>query len=132
MAALLWAAPYSLIGLLLAPFFAQRRRRYGILLCEGAAWPRKLGWRYRAITLGHVVLSVDRLDAGTIGHELAHVRQYEHWGPLMWPAYLAASLWALLSRGHAYRDNYFEARARADGPKLALAIAGPTDDSQET
>jgi hypothetical protein len=110
---LLWAAPGSLVGLVLAPFFRRRFIRRGVLLCEGATWPRKLGWRYRAITLGHVVLAVDELDDHTFRHELVHVRQYEHWGPLYMPAYVLASVIALVRGGHLYRDNRFEAAARA-------------------
>ncbi|MFN2526697.1 MAG: signal peptide prediction [Actinomycetota bacterium] len=121
--AILWAAPYSLFGLLLAPFFSSHRSRHGVLLCEGAAWPRRLGWRYRAITFGHVVLAIDRLDPATLAHELIHVRQYEMWGPLMVPAYLLASAWALVRGRAPYTDNAFEVVARRDGPPLALALA---------
>jgi hypothetical protein len=103
-----------LLGLLLSPFFARRRVARGVLLCEGAAWPRKLGWRYRAIAFGHVVLSVDELDPETFDHEIEHVRQYERWGVLLWPAYVAASLWARLRGGNAYWDNHFEREARRE------------------
>jgi hypothetical protein len=113
---LVWAGPYSLLGLLLAPFFRKRSRRRGVLLCEGAAWPRRLGWRYRAITFGHVVLSVDELDERTFEHEMAHVRQYERWGPAYLPAYGLSSLKALVSGRHYYRDNGFELSARAVEP----------------
>ena len=109
----LWAGPWSLLGLALAPSFDRRVVCRGILLCEGAAWPRRLGWRYRAITFGHVVLAVDELDRSTLDHELAHVRQYEIWGPLFIPLYLLASLGARLRGGHPYRDNRFEVAARA-------------------
>lgn len=108
-----WAAPASLAGLLLSPLFRARYVRRGVVLCEGASWPGKLGWRYRAITFGHVVLSVDELDDVTFEHELAHVRQYERWGLAFWPAYLLSSLWAKLRGGDAYRDNAFERDARA-------------------
>jgi hypothetical protein len=113
---MIWAAPGSLIGLLLAPFFKRRRVVRGVLLCEGASWPRRLGWRYRAITFGHVVLSVDRLDEATLRHELVHVSQYERWGPFFLPAYLGASLWCLVRGRHHYRDNPFERNARGSGP----------------
>jgi hypothetical protein len=112
MLARLWALPGSLVGILLAPFFDRRSVTRGVLLCEGARWPRKLGWRYRAITFGHVVLSVDELDEGTLQHELVHVHQYERWGVFFFPAYLWSSLKARLRGGHAYRDNGFEAEAR--------------------
>ena len=109
----MWAAPASLAGLLLTPFFASRRRVDGVLLAEGAAWPARLGWPFRAITLGHVVLAIDRLDEQTLRHELAHVRQYERLGLLMWPAYVLASLWAWRSGRRPYHDNRFERAARA-------------------
>jgi hypothetical protein len=109
---LVWAAPASLIGLLLAPFFRSRRLHQGILFCEGALWPRRLGWRYRAITFGHVVLCVDDLDDRTLVHEMAHVGQYERWGLFYFPAYGLASLRALVRGGHYYRDNSFEVAAQ--------------------
>ena len=109
----LWALPWSLVGTVLAPFFSRRYVVRGVLLAEGARWPRRLGWRYRAITLGHVVLSVDDLDLDTLGHELVHVRQYERWGPLFVPAYALASLRMMLRGKHHYRDNPFEVAARA-------------------
>ena len=107
-----WAAPGSVVGLLLSPLFRRRRIRHGVLLCEGADWPGRLGWPYRAITFGHVVLSVDTLDDPTLRHELVHVRQFERWGPLFIPLYLAASAWALARGKHHYRDNRFELQAK--------------------
>ena len=108
-----WAAPWSLAGLCLGAGFSYRRRTRGILLCWGAGWPAKLGWRYRAITLGHVVLAVGEPDERLLRHELVHVGQYERWGPLMGPAYVLAALGARLKGGHPYRDNRFEVAARA-------------------
>jgi hypothetical protein len=107
-----WAAPWSLVGLLLAPFFGRRRVTEGVVLCEGAGWPRRIGWRYRAITFGHVILCVDDADDALLVHELVHVRQYERWGPFFIPAYLIASVAARLRGGRAYGDNYFEIAAR--------------------
>jgi hypothetical protein len=111
---LLWASPISLLGLLLAPFFRTRRVVAGVLVCEGASWPRRLGWKYRAITFGHVVLCVDELDERTLRHEFAHVRQYEKWGLGFPPAYLTSCLVAIARGGHYYRDNAFERSARLD------------------
>ena len=110
----LWAAPWSLLGLALSLLFRRRSIVRGIVLAEGASWPRRLGWRYRAITFGHVVLSVDELDPRTLRHELVHVRQYERWGPFFIPAYLVATLRAKATGGHGYRDNRFEIAARRD------------------
>ena len=61
------------------------------------AGPRTLGRLAQgphALTLGHVVLGVSQaaLD-DTRAHERVHVAQYERWGPLFLPAYLAASGW---------------------------------------
>lgn len=110
---LLWASPVSLVGLLLAPFFRSRRVTNGVLLCEGASWPRRLGWRYSAITLGHVVLSLGDISDEMMRHELVHVRQYERWGVFLLPAYLIASVAAMSRGGHYYRDNRFEVAARS-------------------
>ena len=108
----LWAGPGSLLGLVLSPLFKRRGRRDGILVCEGASWPRRLGWRYRAITLGQVVLCVDTADDDLLAHERTHVRQWERWGPLFLLAYPVASLVALVTGRHPYRDNRFEVEAR--------------------
>lgn len=101
---------------MLAPFFARRRVVNGVLVCTGATWPARLGWRYRAITFGHVILCVDEPDEGLLEHELAHVHQYERWGPLFIPAYLVAALASVLKGGHAHTDNHFEVAARR-GPR---------------
>ena len=114
MIARLWAAPCSTVGLFLALFFRRRYVTRGVIVAEGAAWPRRLGWRYRAITLGHVILCVDELDQRTLEHELVHVRQYEMWGPLFFVAYPLASVAAVLSGRSGYRDNRFEVQARAE------------------
>ena len=115
--AYVWASPWSLVGLLLAPLFSRRRVESGVLVCEGASWPGRLGWRYTAITFGHVVLCVTATTESLMRHELAHVRQYERWGPLFLPAYLLGSLWAVLTGKHYYRDNPFEsALRRGDEP----------------
>ncbi len=107
-----WAAPWSVLGLLLSLSFSSRRRTHGILLCEGASWPRRFGWRYRAITFGHVILCIDRADDPLLAHELVHVRQYERWAPFFIPAYAVASMWAYARGRRAYSDNPFELAAR--------------------
>lgn len=83
------------------------------MVAEGATWPRRLGWRYRAITFGHIVLCVDEVDDRLLDHEMVHVTQYERWGPFFVPAYLVASLWANLRGGRGYADNRFEVAARS-------------------
>jgi hypothetical protein len=65
-----------------------------------------------ALALGHVVIARDRRSLEmTRAHERAHVRQCEAWGPLFVPAYLAASLWAVLRGRNFYFDNWFEVEA---------------------
>jgi hypothetical protein len=117
----LWALPTTCVGLLFVPaallsggvqvvdrvlelhggfvrFFLERCT----LLRGGAS----------AMTLGHVVLGRDR-DAleRTRSHERVHVRQVERWGPLFLPAYVIASVIALVRGKSAYRDNCFEREA---------------------
>jgi hypothetical protein len=117
-----WAAPNSALGALLAiAALAGGRVRVeaGVLECCGGVLPqllRGLSWwvPIRALTLGHVVLaSCPEALRDTRDHERAHVRQYERWGPLFLPLYVAASLVALAGGGDPYRDNRFEAAARA-------------------
>ncbi len=109
----LWASPATLLGLCLSLGFDRRFVLRGVIVAEGARWPRRLGWRYRAITLGHCVLCVDEIDPELMAHEMVHVRQFERWGPLMLIAYPLASAGAAVSGGHHYDDNHFEAQARA-------------------
>ena len=109
-----WAAPASIIGLILAPFFDRRRVVGGVLVCEGARWPRRLGWRFTAITFGHVVLSTSPVNDELMDHEAVHVGQYERWGVFLLPAYALASLWAIVRGRRAYWDNPFEKAARRE------------------
>ena len=116
-----WAAPASAVGLLLACLAA---RRGHVQLVDGVveAHGPWLRWCLRhlvpisggaaAITFGHVVLATDgaALDL-TRAHERIHVQQYEHWGPLFIPAYLAAGVWMALLGRHPYLDNPFEVEA---------------------
>ena len=126
MACLLWAAPNSLLGLLLGLVWwlagASAQRVDGVLelaLPDAGKSARPSRWRlpFAAITLGHVVLAVDAREmARCRAHERVHVAQHERWGPLFLPAYLASSLWQWLQGRRAYWDNRFEVEARrADG-----------------
>ena len=125
-ACLLWAAPNSVLGLLLGLVWwlagGRANRVDGVLelvLPDPPASARPSGWRlpFAAITLGHVVLAVDAREMVRCrAHERVHVAQYERWGPLFLPAYLASSLWQWLCGRDAYWDNRFEVEARrADG-----------------
>jgi hypothetical protein len=121
LAAYLWASPNSVLGLaaaaLLALFGARGRLVDGVLEVTGGALGRvllapRLRCPFRAITLGHVILATDASTLETSRrHERVHVRQYEQWGPLFLPAYLASSLWQLACGRRCYRDNWFERQA---------------------
>jgi hypothetical protein len=114
-----WALPTTLVGLLFLPLAVLTGGRAqvvrGVLEVHGGivAWLLRhatlLKGGASAMTLGHVVLGVDTaaLDR-TRAHERVHVRQCQRWGPLFIPAYLLASLWAVVRGRHAYRDNPFE------------------------
>ena len=76
-----------------------------------------------AITFGHVVIGVDaRSLAQFRAHERVHVEQYERWGILFFPLYIASSLWQALRGRRAYWDNHFEREARGElsMPRRAL------------
>ena len=119
----LWAAPYTLLGLLLGGvamlFGATAHRHHGVLeICGGhigrrmARVPQPFG--FSAMTLGHVILAVDRSTLAQLRlHERVHVRQYERWGPLFLPAYALSSLLQLLRGRNPYRENHFERQAYA-------------------
>jgi hypothetical protein len=119
----LWAAPYTVLGLLLGAlavlFGATARRHHGVVEIAGGALGQALArlpepLRFSAMTLGHVILAVDRSALAQLRlHEHVHVRQYEHWGPLFLPAYLGSSLLQLLRGRNPYRENHFERQAYA-------------------
>lgn len=113
----IWAAPCTLLGLLLGLLFllagGRVRTVAGVLefsLCRQRPAPE---FAIRAITFGHVVLGLnDALLHALRTHEHAHVRQYERWGLLFFLAYPAASLWQALRGRPAYWQNPFEVQAR--------------------
>jgi len=131
----LWAIPYTLLGLVLggvaALFGAKVRRNHGVIEVYGgragaavARLPHALG--FSAMTLGHVILAVDRSALAQLRrHEHVHVRQYERWGPLFVPAYLLSSLVQLLRGRNPYRENHFERQAYALAPARRRASASP-------
>jgi len=119
----LWPAPYTVLGLVLGGvgvlFGAGAARRQGVLEISGGRIGAVLGrgpagLGFSAMTLGHVILAVDRSALEQLRyHEQVHVRQYEFWGPLFVPAYLLSSLFQLLRGRHPYRENHFERQAYA-------------------
>jgi hypothetical protein len=114
----LWALPVTLIGLPLAALAGATgggvRLRDGVVEAWGGLTGRLLrGGRFlqggAAAALGHVVLARDAdCLARSRAHELAHVRQYECWGPLLLPAYWAVAAWLRIRGFHPYLDHPME------------------------
>ena len=117
-AAYLWAGPYTLAGLALGLLCGGRVRLVsGVVEIHGPGvrWVLEhLPVSAAAMTVGHTVLGRDvRALDRTRRHERVHVRQFERWGLLMGPAYVAASIYAYARGRHFYRDNPFEVEAYA-------------------
>lgn len=118
----LWASPITVLGCLVALGGGARLSRGdpdGVLhFVAPARGP--LGWFFRrfgviAFTWGASITYAERRGPGIprlVRHEREHVKQTMLLGPLMPFAYLGASLWQFLRGRHAYRDNWFEVRAR--------------------
>ncbi len=118
---LIWAAPWTACGLaagLLALLTGGGMQRVGkVIEFHGGVIDRVLRWvpiagGASAMTLGHCVLGRTPADLHrSRRHELIHVAQYERWGPLFVPAYLACSAWLWLRGRDSYLDNPFEVEA---------------------
>jgi hypothetical protein len=118
---ILWALPYTLIGLFIGGAglcFGGRARIRGRAIefyGGGVKWfVHRLphGQFTLAVTLGHTILGQTdaSLDVAR-GHEAVHIAQYERWGPFMLPAYFLSSLYMWLIGKRFYRDNPFEREA---------------------
>lgn len=111
-----WAAPCSVLGLLLAPLCWRRGSAQvvsGVLELALGPAPYRGRLRFHAITLGHVIVGTDPVALAQLrAHEFVHVRQYEQWGPLFIPAYLGAGLYQWLRGKNPHWDNHFEVQAR--------------------
>ena len=118
-----WAAPNTVLGLvagLVLLCFGGRLQFVdgvaefsgGLLGVAAGSVPGRV--RFTAITLGHVILGVNRAELSAArAHEHVHVRQYELWGPLFLLAYAGSSLWQISRGRRGYRDNFFERQAYA-------------------
>ena len=116
-----WASPATLVGIAAAMVAlgmgARPRAREGTVEFVGgrlrdalARLPRAC--RFSAITFGHVVICIDACTADSVrAHERVHVRQYERWGVLFFPIYLASSILQWIFGRDPYRDNRFEREA---------------------
>lgn len=110
LAAYVWAAPLSLLGLLAGASSGSTPTVLdGIVWFAPAGGPVMAvlgGLGFRAITLGHVVVSQLEPTPALIAHEHCHARQAERLGPLMGPLYLV-----LLAR-YGYARHPMERAAR--------------------
>jgi hypothetical protein len=122
--AYIWVAPVTAGALALVLLGIATGGRAGMVRGVIEVHGGLVGWYLRrgmpwfgpaaAMTLGHVILGRD-LDCLSTSreHEHVHVRQYERWGALFIPAYLAASAWCWVRGQDAYLDNPFEREAYA-------------------
>lgn len=114
--AYLWVSPYTLTGLAIGFLLGGRFARVdGVVEIHGPLIARTLE-RFpvpaSAVTFGHVVFGrTAQALTTTRRHERVHVRQYERWGPIFVPVYLAASALLYLAKRDGYRENPFEREA---------------------
>jgi hypothetical protein len=113
---MLWALPNTVVGVVLG-FLSWAWPRWddrGVLLFEGDRGFRK--WHsqkgYVAITFGHAVVAKPQPGEKLMRHELAHVAQYEKWGPFYMLAYAFYWVRLRLAGKDPYHDNPFEREAR--------------------
>ena len=131
---LLWAAPCSVVGLLLAAVplafggkAVWRRGALEVTYRQRQANCGKLAKAlpFRGIVFGHVIVAVTDEELCRMGaHERVHVEQYEHWGPLFFLAYGLSSLWQLFRGRNPYWHNHFEVQARQRSTEVHRANGG--------
>lgn len=151
---LLWALPWTLVGLSALPLAYVRSGAGGVRRVDGALeiWGPAVAGLLRvvglgiggaaAFTLGHVIWGCDRvtLDRFRV-HERVHVRQYERFGPLFPVLYLSSTYDAWVMGRDPYRNNRFEEEAceaegklRPAGPMLLATeeALGPLQEPEST
>lgn len=116
----LWPLPVTAAGLVIVGITrltgGSARIVGGVVEAWGGfgAWILECMFRRKAscMTVGHVIIGLNEeyLERAR-GHEHVHVRQYEKWGALFVPLYIASSLLAWFQGKHYYRDNVFEREA---------------------
>ncbi|MCR5886105.1 signal peptide prediction [Rhizobacter sp. J219] len=133
-AKMLWAAPCSAIGLLLATIplalggkAAWRQGALEVTYRQSQASCGKLARSlpFRGIVFGQVILAVSEEELFRIGpHERVHVEQYERWGPVFFLAYGLSGLGQLLHGRSPYWYNHFEVQARQRSTEVHRASGG--------
>jgi len=123
LAAYLWAAPNTALGLMFGLVMlglgARAHVVAGVIEFDGgwlgrccAALPHP--FCFGAITFGHVILGTCQHQLAALRtHEHVHVRQYERWGVFFLPAYALSSLWEVAHGRNGYTGNFFERQAYA-------------------
>jgi hypothetical protein len=131
----LWALPLTLCGLTLwgwmrvqqgrgghknqenrAVVFVNRTQAATVFVAYGAplAWllQRHPYGEMDAIAVGCCIFAQNQAAYDrTLAHEMVHVQQALHWGPLFPLAYALNSVWQLCCGRCAYTNNYFERQA---------------------
>ena len=118
-----WALPATTVGLLLSLVAvcagAKIRLVDGVIEVAGGQVNRLMSifpssFRFVAITFGHVIIGLDHGVLRRVrSHEHVHVQQYERWGALFFPLYLASSVVQFLRGRDPYLNNHFEREAYA-------------------
>jgi len=116
-----WALPATAVGLLFAALAlcagATIRFADGVIEVAGGQLERIVSLlppsaRFVAITLGRVIIGIDHAALRRVrSHEHVHVQQYERWGLIFFPLYVASSLVQLLHGRDPYLNNCFEREA---------------------
>lgn len=126
----IWAAPCSIVGLLLAiiPLALGGKAKWvngavEVTYRESPARCHPLTNKllFRGLVCGHVILAVTEEELeGIRSHERVHVAQYERWGIFFLIAYALSGIWQLVRGRDPYWDNYFEIDARLRSSKPLL------------
>jgi hypothetical protein len=122
----IWAAPTTLVGLLVTLFGARFLRLASDTLLFVARPGSAVAWFFKArgvvaFTLGAVIVFVDEAHAASprlLAHERRHTLQALWLGPLFLPVYGLCSLWAWARGRAAYADNALEVDARSAESRL--------------
>ena len=115
----IWVFPTTLIGLMVVGLTLITGGSVQIFSGAIEAWGGFAAWIFKrvirhgcAMTIGHVINGLDEYSVCRYRqHEHVHIEQYERWGPLFVPLYLASSVLAWVEGKHVYHDNVFEREA---------------------
>jgi hypothetical protein len=125
-AAAVWAAPLTVVGLLMAAAAGRRPRwsaEHRCWIVDAVRGPSGVALRAvgaEANAIGQVVLSRSTTSTpALLAHEAVHVRQAERFGPLLFPLYL----W--LGARFGYRDHPLERAARLGARRAPLSPTLP-------